>query len=161
MTDPSDAPERRSPHGIAFWVALPIGIVIASVGVRSYLARYHDGVRRLALAKWIVGVDVVHDAVLVPLVIVTGLVLRRIVPRSLLRPMQFGFAATGVIALLAWRPLMHSGAGKRNPSVQPLDYPLATLTAIGAVWFVAFAWAVWSWSVSRRARPAGRWRSKS
>jgi hypothetical protein len=138
----SDTTPRAGRHGPWFWASVVAGVLIASVGVRTFLGTYADAGRRLALAKWIVGTDIVHDALVVPATIAVGLLVHRFVPGRLRPAVRFGAIATGTLLLLAWRPLEHSGAGKHNRTVQPLDYRTATATALTVVWVIALVWAV-------------------
>jgi hypothetical protein len=126
-------------HGVAFWTGLAIGLPIAGVGVRSFLDTFPDATQRVALAAWIAGSAVAHDAVLAPVVLTVGVLVGRFVPATVRAPVQFGFIASGVVLLLAWRPLTNSGHAARNPTVQPLDYRTATLTVIGVVWAITVA----------------------
>jgi hypothetical protein len=136
---PDDA---TSYHGPGFWVALVVGLAIAGYGLREYLSRYPDTMRRLALARWIIGADVAHDLLLAPLVVLVGFAIRRIVPKAALAAVQFGCLASGTLILLAWRPLHHSGAFKHNATVQPLNYAATTTIALGIVWAIALTWYV-------------------
>jgi hypothetical protein len=148
MTDP----DRRR-YGVAFWTALLVGGAIALVGVRSFLDTYADASRRVSFAKWVAGVDVVHDVVIAPVAIAAGVLARRLVPARWWRPVQSGLFASAVVLLLAWRPLTHSGSGKHNVSIQPLDYRTATATALGVVWFAVLLWCALRWRAGRRDRP--------
>ena len=134
------APPEAPTHGLAFWIAIVAGVSVAAYGVAEYLARYPDLTRRVALARWIIGVDIAHDLLLAPLVVLVGVAVRRVVPRLALGPVQFGLIASGVVLLIAWRPLHHSAAYKHNATVQPLDYGTATLTVLAVVWTIATAW---------------------
>jgi hypothetical protein len=125
-------------YGPGFWAAVVVGVVVAAVGVRTYLDVYADTGRRVALAVWIVGSDIAHDVLVVPVTIAIGVVVHRRVPAHLRPAVRFGGIASGTVLLLAWRPLVHSGAAKHNATVQPLDYPTATLTVLAVVWVVAF-----------------------
>jgi hypothetical protein len=148
-------------HGRWFWGAVVAGCLIAAVGVRTYLDVYADASRRVALVAWIVGSDVVHDALVVPATIAIGLFVQRWVPARVRPAARFGLIASGTVVLLAWRPLTHSGAAKHNATVQPLDYPTATATALAVVWAVALAWAAVSGHRRTRIRPPRRSSTRS
>jgi hypothetical protein len=137
----SDVAPRDRRHGPWFWVSVVAGASIASVGVRTFFDTYADAPRRFELAKWIIGSDIVHDAFIVPATIAIGVLVHRFVPVRVRPAVQFGAIATGTLLLLAWRPLEHSGAGKHNLTVQPLDYTTATATALAVVWLIALVWA--------------------
>ncbi len=137
---PAPAPPRAAKHGIGFWIAVVAGSAIAGYGVAGFLDRYPDLSHRISLARWIVGVDLTHDLVLAPTVVVIGLIVRRIVPARALAPVQFAMMASGVVLLIAWRPLRASAAYHHNPTAQPLNYATATLTVIAVIWAIAATW---------------------
>jgi hypothetical protein len=132
--------ESQSAHGVAFWVAVAVGIAIAGYGVKAYLDKYSDWGRRLSLARWIIGVDLAHDLLFAPLVLVAGVLARRVTPSRAWAPVQFGLMASGVVLLVAWRPSHASAAYKHNPTAQPLDYATATVTVVAGIWVIAALW---------------------
>ena len=145
----------RTTHGCGFWIAAAAGISVAGYGIVGYLAKYPDLTRRLALARWIVGIDLVHDLLVAPLVVVVGAVVRKLVPPRALGPTQFALMASAIVLLIAWRPLHRSGAYKHNPTVQPLDYATATLTVMAVIWTIAAAWFLLRVVRRPNATPAG------
>jgi hypothetical protein len=139
-------------HGPGFWASVVVGIAIASIGARTYLATYEDSMRRIALATWIVGSDIVHDVLLVPTTIAVGALVHHFVPVRYRPAVRFAGIASGTALLVAWRPLTRSGAGKHNSTLQPLDYTRATLTVLLTVLVVTTVWA----ASARRRRDAPR-----
>jgi hypothetical protein len=151
MSSTAFQPPARATHGVAFWIAVVGGLAVAGFGVAGYLERYPDVTRRVELARWIVGVDLAHDFLLAPLVVLAGYLVRRIVPRLALAPVQFGLMASGIVLLIAWRPLQGSAEYKHNATIQPLAYGPATLTVLAIVWTIAVAWFILR--VARRPEP--------
>jgi hypothetical protein len=150
--------ERRRPedgyHGWGYWAALVVGALFLAYGMRDFLDAYPDGARRLDLARWLVGSALVHDVLLVPAVLIVGLIIARVVPPVARAPVQFGAIASGVIVLVAWHPLHGSARSRGNPTVQPLDYRTATLSAMAVVWVIVL---IWGMARARRGRsPGGR-----
>lgn len=139
---PTAAPTRSAKHGIGFWAAVVAGGAIAGYGIAGFLDRYPDLSHRISLARWIVGVDLTHDLVLAPTVVIIGLVVRRIVPARALAPVQFAMMASGVVLLIAWRPLRGSAAYHHNATAQPLNYATATLTVLAVIWTIAATWCL-------------------
>lgn len=138
-------------HGRAFWISVVAGVAIMAYGIDGYFDRYPDFMRRFSLGQWIVGVNVVHDLVLAPIVLVVGLGVARLVPTLVRQPVRVGLIASGVVLLVAWRPLQHSAATKHNATVQPLDYGTATLTVLACVWLLVAAWFVIGTAWSRQS----------
>ena len=137
--------------GRAFWVSVVVGVAIMAYGVQGYLDRYPDFTRRFDLVRWIVGVNLVHDFLVVPFVLLVGLAVSRVVPARFRDPVRVGLIASGVVLLIAWRPLQHSAASRHNPTVQPLHYGTATLTVLACAWVLVLAWfAIAALSSSRR-----------
>jgi hypothetical protein len=144
-----------SGHGRPFWIAVVAGVAIMAYGINGYFERVPDLTRRVDLARWILGVNLVHDFVLAPMVLLVGLGVAHVVPKRLREPVRVGLVASGVVLLVAWRPLQHSAASKHNATVQPLDYRTATLTVLVCVWLLVGAWfaiAAYSSASPRRRR---------
>jgi hypothetical protein len=149
----SSAAQGAHRHGIGFWASVVVGVTIAAIGARTYLDVYPDGSRRVALATWVIGSDIVHDALLVPATIAVGVLVHHFVPARYRPAVRFAGIASGTALLLAWRPLTHSGAGKHNSTLQPLDYTRATSTVVLTVLVVTMAWA--AFAHRRRDPPTG------
>ncbi len=146
----------RTTHGAGFWAAVVAGVAIAAYGVKGYFDTYPDLTRRLSLARWIIGVDLVHDLLFAPLVLVGGIVVRRIVPARALAPVQGALMASGIVLLIAWRPLHASAAYKHNATAQPLNYTTATLTVLGVIWTIGATWILLRVVRGRRPTAKGR-----
>ncbi len=138
-------------HGAGFWIGFVIGGAVVAYGVRGVLTA-PAGIRPAALARWVIGADLLHDFLLVPVAIVVGALVLRITPAILRAPVRFGLVASGVVALIGWAPWRRYGATlvPDNHTVQPLDYTTAILTALAVIWGLAVIWALVS--TFRRAR---------
>ncbi len=139
MTDPSDAPRE---HGPAFWIAFVVGSGIMAFGVRGMLTNA-AAADPATVFGWIVGGDLLHDFFLVPLVLITGAVLVRIVPEPWRTPVRAGLISSALLVAIAWPALRGYGRVRvpDNHSVQPLDYGTAVFTVLAVVWLgVACCW---------------------
>ena len=123
-----------------FWAAAPAGAALMGWGAALYLDATPDAARRFDFTLWVVGLDVVHDAVVAPIVVALGVGVSRLVRGSWRAPVQVGLIMSGAVLLVAALPLRGTAAGTRNPTIQPLDYTTATLTVLAAVWAAAAAW---------------------
>jgi len=138
---------RRAPAGRpGLWIGLAIGTPVMGWGVRGLL---HDSARAhpAELARWIVGSAIVHDALVLPLVVILSVAARRAVPSPAWPAVRWALAASAMLVLVSW-PFL-SGVGRRpdNPSLLPRNYVVGVAIVIGIVWLSA---AVWIWRSARR-----------
>ena len=96
------------------------GIVLALVGVRDLLG--FDWSRLLPTLEWLVVGNVLHDAVLAPLVVVLGVLLVRVAPEWARQPLATGFVVLGAMTLIAIPVLGNYGNAATNPSLMPRNY---------------------------------------
>src|SRR5947209_12205698 len=77
------------------------GIALAGFGVHTLLAHAGD-TRPATVARWVIGLALLHDVVLAPAVLVIGAAVRRWAPPRV-RPVLAGLlVVTGLIVLEAW-----------------------------------------------------------
>jgi hypothetical protein len=149
MSPESQAGEPQgTTHRVGFWVAAVVGAALMAFGV-------HTLVRTRAVAPvghvlpWLVGLLVLHDAVITIALIVAGWALTRWLPDWLLGPVRGALALSLLIAVFSAPLWRRYGIDPANPSRLPLDYAPAVLTVLGLVWLAAAAVAVQRW----RTRP--------
>lgn len=131
-------------------LALLVGAGLSVYGAYLLLA----GARWPPLSSaltWFAGGVIVHDALLVPLTLLLGVVLLRVVPGPYRGPVQ-GALVLSALLTLALLPLL-SGRGRTpaNPSQQPLPYTRNLLLVLLAVWAVTAVLAL----LRARRRRAG------
>ena len=127
-TDAHDGPGR--------WIGLALGLPVIAWGIHGLLAesrRTHPA----ELGRWIVGSALVHDAVVLPVVLLVAVVARRLVPAVAWPPVRWALASSGVLVLVSWPFVRGYGRRSSNPSLLPRDYGTGVLIAIGGVWLVA------------------------
>jgi len=129
-------------HGARFWVGLAAGVAVMGWGIWLFLDASPRAEARRSFATWIVGADLAHDLVLAPVVAVVAWGLARVVPDRWWPPVQAGLVISAFVVLLALLPLAGTADPVGNPTIQPLDYPTATLTALALVWAGVGAWVV-------------------
>jgi hypothetical protein len=131
MTSPAAPPHR---YGFGFWIGLSCGWALIGVGLALLVLDGGAGrVRDVGL--WVIGLDLAHDLVFAPLALLIALVVGRAVgPRVLRGPLLAGLGATAVVVLVAWPLLGRYGEEPDNPTVLPLDYPVAVATVLAVVW---------------------------
>jgi hypothetical protein len=116
---------------------------LALMGVGAFLL---DLPGLMGVLGWLGGALLLHDALIAPLVLLAGLVVRG----SVRGPVRGALLVGGALTAVALPPLLRPGS-KANPSVLPLDYPrnwLLTLVAVATV--TAFVLAARAFGRHRR-----------
>lgn len=153
MSEPVER-HRGGPGGAAFWLGTTVGLGLAAFGV---VGAWSD--RRATvpsdLARWFFGAGIVHDAVLLPVVVVVGLVLRRVLPRWAMAPVALGLAWSALVAIVVWPAVAGWGRRADNPSLFPLDYGRNLVATLVVTWLVVLTVLSVRWS-RRRQRGVGR-----
>jgi hypothetical protein len=113
-----------------------LGVACAAVGVASLVHEAHD-THPLVTATWVVGLALAHDLLLVPVVLVVGTVVHRVVPGRTL--VVGGLIVSGVLGLVAWPLVRGYGRSAGNPSILPRDYGHGLVVALAATWAAVLA----------------------
>lgn len=80
---------------------------------------------------------VLHDALLLPVFLAAGALVRRVVPPSARATVQAALIASAAVTLIAVPLLLGYGRIADNPSALPLDYPRGLLLVLGGIWLAA------------------------
>ena len=156
MNRPGAAPDPPAAEPLAgwrWWTGLGAGGAVALFGLVGLL---RDATKTMPLVwlTWLLGLLLVHDLVLAPLVLLAGRRLRERATEAWRWPVQLGLVTSGVLVLASVPVLV--GVGRRtqpgNASVLPGDYPLALAVVLSLVWLGVLALGVW-----RSPRWRGRW----
>lgn len=140
-------PDER---GLGFWVALAAGTGIMAWGGWLFLDASSSAEARRGFVAWLIGIDVAHDLLLAPVVLIVGWLMARYVPARQRPPVHAGVVVSACLLALAYLPLRGTASGTGNSSIQPLDYRTSTLTALALVWAGVGAWlAARRWSDRR------------
>ena len=130
---PDTAPEHL---GAAFWVGLAVGATVMAFGLRGLVTELGSG-NPFKLAEWVVGLDLVHDLVLAPLVVLAGLALAAVLPPVARGPVGAAAGLTGVVVLFSVPLITAWGRRAGNSSTLPLNYAHNVLIVVALVWIVA------------------------
>jgi hypothetical protein len=106
-----------------------------------------DAARTMPLVwlRWLIGLLLLHDFVLAPLVHLPGRRLRDRAPEPWRWPLQLGLVTSGVLVLASVPFLV--GVGRRtqpgNASVLPGNYPVALAGVLTVVWLGVLTLGIW------------------
>jgi hypothetical protein len=144
-----DQPEPLA--GWRWWTGLTVGGAVALFGLAGLVA---DAAKTMPTVwlKWLVGLLLLHDLVLAPLVQLAGCRLRERTPERLRWPLQLGLVTSGVLVLASIPVLVGVGRHTQpgNTSVLPGDYPLALAGVLTVVWLGVLALGTWGGVRPRR-----------
>lgn len=139
MTAPAAGLPAWRSRGAGFWIGLAVGAPIVAWGVRDALV-LDTRVLPADLARWTAGLLLAHDALLVPLVVGIGLILRRALPAVAWPPIRWALVTTGVLVLVAWPFVRGYGRTPANPSLLDRPYGTGLLVALALTWLAAALW---------------------
>lgn len=111
--------EDRTPR--LFWPGVVIGWTLIALGAVGVAGEGRD-VPPATFTRWVIGLAVVHDLVLVPLVMVVGWGLRRWTSGPLRSMVSMVLVVGGVTVLFAWPYVQGWGASRTNTTIQPRSY---------------------------------------
>ncbi len=133
---PPTTPEPAEGRSKLFWPLAVLGWCVMVYAVRGIFTHSAD-TNPSQLVRLLVGLDLVHDLVLAPIVVVAGYGLTRLVPARVRPPVTAGLFVSAVVALYAY-PLVR-GFGRFaefNSSRLPNNYATGLITVIAVVWAV-------------------------
>jgi hypothetical protein len=140
--------------GPVAWVAIVAGWALIGwvvVGVLREADATHPG----SWATWVIGAALVHDLVVLPLVLLVGLGLSRVLRPAWRSPLRAALTVLGLIAVATWPTVARFGARADNPSILPLDAG-RNLAAIGVALLLAAVVAALVRAASGRSGRTGR-----
>jgi hypothetical protein len=114
------------------------GVALASVGVVSLLRESTD-THPGSVVRWVIGLALVHDLVLVPIVLAVGVGLRRWAPKAWVAA---ALLVSGVVTLVAWPFVRGYGRLANNPSILPRNYGRGLAIVLALTWLVALGGAL-------------------
>lgn len=133
----------EAPHSSALvlTVSTIIGVAAMAYGVWSAFDLGHD-THPFELSRWVIGLDIIHDLVLIPVIGLAAWVLVRFAPASLRRFVRWAALTSGVLCLIAWPFVRGYGRNPHVPSLLQRDYGLGLVVYIVMVWVLAALAAV-------------------
>jgi hypothetical protein len=125
-------PQEATPSGTAWRLGLAVGAAIFAFGLYGLL---HNAVQTVPLdvLKWIAGSLILHDAIVAPAVLATGLALTRLLSTAIRAGMQATLAVCAVVVVMSVPVLEAVGRRPDNPSLLPHDYGQNLAIVIAAI----------------------------
>ena len=120
-------------------------------GVKGALDNLGDG-NPTKLAIWVVSIDLIHDLVLAPAVVIVGLVLAALLPPVAQGPVRTASALSGLVILFSVPLITAWGRRAGNSSTLPRNYAHSVIAALLAIWAVTAVVLAWR---MLRPPPAG------
>jgi hypothetical protein len=108
--------------------------------------------RARQIAMWVVGGDLLHDALLAPIAAAVGLLGSRMLPNRVWPVVRAGLVASACAVAVAY-PMLRGftrDAVPDNASAAPLDYVSAVATVLAVVWTIVGGYLFGAWLVARR-----------
>lgn len=150
MSPSANVGEETSRYGLAFWAGLAIGWAAIAFGLWSLVQRA-GATRPIVFAGWFLGLLVLHDLVVVPIVLALGVVLRGRVPPRMRGAISGAIAATGILVVVSVPALAGFGIQPDNPSLLPRNYPFGLAAVLVVVWVATTVVAIRAIRGSRSA----------
>jgi hypothetical protein len=139
--------------GAGFWIGLVLGAPVMVYGAYE-LVQQAGWPRAVDVAVWLGAGLLVHDLVLAPLVLVVVWAIGRVAPRALRTPLRAGVLGSALVVAVAWPALRGYGNRPDNPTIHPLAYGTAVLTALAFLWGAVALWS--AATLLRRSSPTPR-----
>jgi hypothetical protein len=135
-------------HGVIFWICLVLGWGAIAIGLFGVLD-HSSSANPFKVLRLLIGLNIVNDAVVIPVLLLVSLLARKWAPRWLLVPAQVWLIVAGIVSLYAY-PLVRSfGKSKVNSSQLPFNYAHNLLIVLGVVTLCCAVLALFSWRRSR------------
>jgi hypothetical protein len=131
-------------------VGLILGVPVMAYGARGVFVDADD-THPAELGRWIVGLAVVNDFVVIPLAIALAFGLRWVLPGWAWPSVRAGLLGSAVLAFIAWPLIRGYGDDPANPSLFPRSYGAGLLVALAVVWVSVLVGS----SVARHVSSAG------
>ena len=123
--------------GRLFWISVAVGWSIAAFGIWTLFDR-RGATKPLNVAGLFVGLALVNDLVLAPLLSAIALALGRRLSPGVLGVVLGALVVSGTLVLVSL-PVLFGDRPADNPSLLPRNYPLGLAVALVLTWSVAVA----------------------
>ena len=155
MPQPPEPTLADNHPGRGLWIGLALGGPIMVYAIIE-LASKSGTAGSVRTGEWLIGGLLTHDLVIAPLIIATVWATCRALPARVRAPVCAGVLGTALVITIGAPALLGYGHRPDNPTVHPLDYTTAVLTAVTIVWtavlLVTLVKTLSGWWIRRRSR---------
>lgn len=137
-------------------VLVAVGVLGLGLGALVLLLK-QEPAQIVGVGVWMIGAIVLHDAILSPLVVGAGILVRktgRRLPYGILAIVQAGVILAAILGLIVAPEIYAKTLGVANPTVLPLDYTLNLVLTWAAVAVLTVACCVLYLARARRRASA-------
>ncbi len=113
------------------------GLGVAAMGYALWMALASPDLTPTRNATFLLLIVVLHDGLLLPLFLVAGLLVHRLVPPRPRAIVQAALIVTASVTLVALPLVLGYGRTADNPSALPLDYGRGLLLTLVVIWLAA------------------------
>jgi len=128
---------REDRYGPVFWISVVLGWSIVAFGIWTLL-EHRGATKPLNVAALFVGLALVHDLLIAPLLSAVALLLGPRMPSRVRGVVLGALVVSGVLTLVSL-PVLLGERAPDNPSLLPRDYLLGLAVALGLTWLAAAA----------------------
>jgi hypothetical protein len=137
LPTPFDEPaEHTSHYGPLFWSGVAIGGACMAFGMVALMSKA-AATAPSNFAVYFVGLALLHDLLIVPIVMVIAVALRRVTPRAGRGLVSGALLVSATVVLFSVPFVAGWGAQPDNPSFLPRDYRLGMAVVLAAVWAIS------------------------
>jgi hypothetical protein len=155
---PADDIAGERPRRGYEWALLAIGWLVVGVGVLGAfgaIPHFAGTVPWIDLARWAVGLALVHDLVVGPAVAATAALLARVVPWPARGALAGGAIVSVVVVAVSWPRLRGYGLDPGEPSLLAGNAARDVLGVLAGVWLVTLGVVVVGALLRRRETGSG------
>jgi hypothetical protein len=146
------APSAGEEHGPTFWILLVVGWIAIAIGLFGVFDHPKQA-SAFNVIRLLIGLNIVNDAIAIPVLLLVAWVVRRWAPGWCLVPVQVWLIVAGIVILYAY-PLVGSyGKARGNASQLPFNYAHNLLIVLGCITVGCGLLAYGSWRKDRARRP--------
>lgn len=151
------ATDHETGVGPAFWIGAVVGWTLIAYGLYG---KYHNRidtrptVKARELGRFFAGLLIGHDVLVVPLVLLVGVAVARLVPGRVRAFVQGAMIVTATLALFAYPSVRGFGrhVDPANHTLVPRNYARGLVVSVALVWAAALALAAAQLVRSRHRR---------
>jgi fatty acid desaturase len=151
VAGPDTVSSAGDEHGPTFWILLVVGWVAIAIGLFGVFDHPRQA-SAFNVFRLLIGLNIVNDAIAIPVLLLVAWAVRRWVPAWGLVPVQVWLIVGGIVTLYAY-PLVGSyGKARANASQLPFNYAHNLLIVLGCITVACGLLAFRSWRKERTRR---------